>query len=46
MTITETEIALAQILAAGATVALALLTLAYVLLTRNMVKEMKTAREI
>ena len=43
MTITETEIA--QILAAGATVVLALLTLAYVLLTRNMVKEMKTARE-
>ena len=45
MAITETEIAIAQILACGATVALALLTLAYVLLTRNMVKEMKTARE-
>jgi len=45
MAFTETEIAIAQILAAGATVALVLLTLAYVLLTRNMVKEMKTARE-
>ena len=45
MAITETEIAIAQILACGATVVLALLTLAYVLLTRNMVKEMKTARE-
>ena len=41
MIITE----IAQILVAGATGVLAILTLAYVLLTRNMVKEMKSARE-